>query len=305
MRPVSTIHLVFTAILAAIVAELPAKPVLALELKPYADKLFAYPGILESRDNGDFIKVDYQKSRDIYERDDIPERKVKWQYVSRGVTWHQSFDTLDLPAGKLDIFEAGKIGGQTFSVIFIHGRGGDRKLGASDDRFGGNFNRLKNLAVDNGGVYVAPTIKGFDDKSVEAGVKVEKGVAQVSALVKYMRQSSGGHPVILACASMGSLICQGIARDPGAVAVLSGMVLMSASPDQAFETTPLYTAHVPVFFAHSTDDIVYKYQDQVALYDDLHKKRYPTRFVLFNTGSHGTPLRMLDWRDTLNWFFKQ
>ena len=48
-----------------------------------------------------------------------------------------------------------------------------------------------------------------------------------------------------------------------------------------------------------------QYQDQVALYDDLHKKRYPTRFMLFNTGSHGTPLRMLDWRDTLNWFFKQ
>ncbi len=36
-------------------------------------------------------------------------------------------------------------------MIFIHGRGGDRKLGANDKRFGGNFNRLKNLAVDNGG----------------------------------------------------------------------------------------------------------------------------------------------------------
>ena len=86
MRQVSTIHLAFSAFLAAIVAVLPWNSAFALELKPFADKLFAYPGILESRDNGDFIKVDYQKSRDIYQRDEVPERKVKWQYVSRGVT---------------------------------------------------------------------------------------------------------------------------------------------------------------------------------------------------------------------------
>ena len=28
---------------------------------------------------------------------------------------------------------------------------------------------------------------------------------------------------------------------------------------------------------------------------------YPTRFVRFESGTHGTPIRMTDWRETLNW----
>ena len=31
------------------------------------------------------------------------------------------------------------------------------------------------------------------------------------------------------------------------------------------------------------------------------KGGYPARFVRFETGTHGTPIRMTDWRDTLNW----
>jgi hypothetical protein len=296
MRDVSTVHLRLAVLAGLLMALLLPGPAFALELKPFKDDLFGYPGVLETKDNGDWLKIDYRKERDIYQRDDEPERKAKWQYVSLGVNWHQSFDTLDLGAGrKLDIFTAGKIGKQRFSVVFIHGRGVDRKLGASDERFGGNFNRLKNLAVDNGGVYIAPTVKSFD----------ASGAADVSTLIRYLSKTSGGNPVVIACASMGTLICREIARDPQAVAVLSGMVLMSGILDSEFETTPFYTAHLPLFFAHGTDDVVYSWKDQDGLYRKLHDKGYPTRFVLFNTGSHGIPLRMLDWRDTLNWFFRR
>ena len=65
------------------------------------------------------------------------------------------------------------------TIIFIHGRGGDRRLGMNDFSFGGNFNRLKNLANENGGTYYAPSIASFD----------EKGVAQTAALID---RSDGG-----------------------------------------------------------------------------------------------------------------
>jgi len=205
MGCVSTVHLRFRMLFCLLAAVLAPSLAVALELKPFKDDLFAYPGILESKDNGDWIKVDYRKERDIYQRDVEPERKVKWQYVSIGVTWHQSFDTIDMGAGrKLEIFTAGKVGKQRFSVIFIHGRGVDRNLGASDERFGGNFNRLKNIAVENGGVYVAPTVRSFD----------AAGAADVSKLVQSLSKTSGGNPVIIACASMGTLVCREIARDP-------------------------------------------------------------------------------------------
>jgi hypothetical protein len=31
------------------------------------------------------------------------------------------------------------------------------------------------------------------------------------------------------------------------------------------------------------------------------KPDYPVRFVRFETGTHGTPIRMVDWRAVLNW----
>lgn len=46
---------------------------------------------------------------------------------------------------------AGKRDGASFIVIYLHGRGGNRLQGMNDFTFGGNFNRVKNLAVLNDG----------------------------------------------------------------------------------------------------------------------------------------------------------
>ncbi len=159
----------------------------ALELKPFKDDLFAYPGILESKDNGDWIKVDYRKERDIYQRDTEPERKVKWQYVSMGVTWNQSFDTVDM-GGRAQARDLHRRQGRQAEIQRgLHScRGVDRKLGASDERFGGNFNRLKNLAVENGGVYVAPTVR----VSMPPGLPIVEAVQSLSKTSAAIRSSS-------------------------------------------------------------------------------------------------------------------
>ena len=41
-------------------------------------------------------------------------------------------------------------------VIYLHGRNGSRFQGTNDWMFGGNFNRIKNLMMRNGGVYLSP-----------------------------------------------------------------------------------------------------------------------------------------------------
>ena len=95
-----------------------------------------------------------------------------------------------------------------------HGRDGDRRLGANDYSFGGNFNRLKNLVAGNGGVYYSPTVRSFDSS----------GVAVIASLIRYAGAQSPGRPIILSCASMGSQVCWGIARDADSVKRLKGMV---------------------------------------------------------------------------------
>lgn len=287
----STAHFRKAALLSGLVCALAAGPVTAQALRPFKDTLFSQPIVLESRDGGDFEVIDYQELRDINGRDQIPEKRVKSKYVDLGVKRQQVNETLQLPSGKLDVARVGPADGAAFTVIFIHGRGGDRRLGINDFSFGGNFNRLKNLAVENGGVYYAPSVTSFD----------AAGVTAVSGLIAQAAAHSPGRPIVLACASMGSFICWGAARDASTVSHLAGLAILGGATDPAFIGSAAHKAKLPVFFTHGSRDSVYAPADQIALYDRLHKAGYPTRFTLFETGSHGTPVRMSDWRSILNW----
>ncbi|MBA3042048.1 MAG: alpha/beta hydrolase [Alphaproteobacteria bacterium] len=287
----STAHFRKAAVLCGLLGAFAAGPARAEALQPFKDALFSQPIVLESRDGGDFEVIDYQELRDINGRDQIPERRVKSKYVDLGVKRQQANETLQLPSGNLEVARVGKADGAAFTVIFIHGRGGDRRLGINDFSFGGNFNRLKNLAVRNGGVYYAPSVPSFD----------AAGVTAISGLIAHAAARAPGRPVVLACASMGSFICWGVARDAQTVSHLAGLAILGGATDPSFVGSAAHKARLPVFFTHGSRDSVYASADQIALYDRLHKAGYPTRFSLFETGAHGTPVRMSDWRSILNW----
>ncbi|WP_132533315.1 alpha/beta hydrolase [Rhizobium sp. PP-F2F-G48] len=264
-------------------------------LRPFKDELFAYGRVLESRDGGDWLTVDYDEMRDINGRDEVPERRVKRPYVALGVKRFQENETIDVGGRGLDVFRVGTPENAAFTVIFIHGRGGDRRLGANDDSFGGNFNRLKNLAVENGGVYYAPSARSFDTD----------GAADIAGLIDGVARRSPGRPVILSCASMGSFLCWGVSRNATAVKQLSGMMIMGGATDPDFTKSAAFARKLPMFFSHGSADKTYRADDQAALYTRLKKGGYPTRFVLFQTGTHGTPVRMTDWRDAINWILSR
>ena len=290
-QSMSTVHFVFGTFL-AVMGTLGASAAAAQQgpIKPFKDELFSQMTALKSSDGGAYEVIDYQEMRDINGRDREPERRVKDEYVSLGVRRHQQNETLNPAGRRLDVTRVGQAQGAAFTVIFIHGRGGDRRLGANDYTFGGNFNRLKNLATGNGGTYYSPSVTSFDDQ----------GVADIAALIRYAFDRSSGRPVILACASMGGFICQGISRDEQAVRYLKGMAQLGGPPDPDLAKSPLAKRKLPIYFAHGGSDGVYKSENQEAVYRKLKAARYPTRFTLFATGSHGTPIRMVDWRKVLN-----
>lgn len=291
----STVHCLRRLVLAALFTGMTVQAAAALTLDAWKDALFAYGTVVETSDGGALRVIDYQELRDINGRDQVPERRVKSAYVSTAVKKAQQNATIDTPAGSIDVAMTGTGEGAAFSVIFVHGRGGDRRLGSNDWNFGGNFNRLKNLAVRGGGVYYAPSVPSFDDA----------GAARISGLILTAKALSPNAPVILACASMGSFICARVARDAVAVKSLAGMVLMGGAADGDYAKTAAFKAKLPVYFTHGDSDSVYAANDQIAVFRKLRKAGVPARFVLFQTGGHGTPVRMTDWRETLNWLFAQ
>lgn len=264
-------------------------------LKPFKDDLFSEQAVLSTGDGGASQVIDYQEMRDINGRDETPERRVKREYVDLGPKKFQAMETISAEGRALEVGRVGPASGQAFTVIFIHGRGGDRRLGMNDYTFGGNFNRLKNLAVNNGGTYYAPSVRSFD----------QNGVADVAALIADAKAKSGGRPVILTCASMGSFICYGISRDAQAVANLKGMAILGGAVDPDFPKSAFIKAKKPVWFTHGSVDKVYSADQQAAMFRGLLKAGVPTRFTLYETGTHGTPVRMTDWRAALNWILSR
>lgn len=279
------LRLVLLGLLAAIATATAAHA----ELKPHKDGLFAYPAILESRDDGAFRVVDYREMRDINGRDEVPERRVGAQYVSLGVRRVQQNLSLDGIAH----VAVGRTEGARAITLYLHGQGGSRKQGADDFTFGGNFNRIKNLMVENDGLYLSPDFPDFG----------EAGAAAVARLIDYYAQRSPGAPVFVACGSAGGALCHRVANDPAIVKRLGGLLLLGSLWDDGFLRSAAFKAKVPLFIGHGSRDTVFPVDRMEAFYRSIRAAApgYPVRMVRFETGTHGTPIRMTDWRETLNW----
>jgi dienelactone hydrolase len=277
----------------AFAAVLIATPAAAFQLAPFKDELFAYPAELSNSDGGRYRVVDYRELRDINERDQIPERRAWAKYVDTRVRSVQTDLVLNTDAGAVRHVAVGKTQGAAVIVLYLHGQGGSRKQGVDDFTFGGNFNRIKNLMAANGGLYLSPDFSDFGDK----------GAAEVASLIDHYAGQSPAAKIIVACGSMGGMLCWKLAGRKDTGNRIGGLMLLGSLWDESFFTSPAFRRKVPVFFGQGSKDPVFPVENQEAFFRSIlaKSKNYPARFVRFETGTHGTPIRMSDWRETLNW----
>lgn len=288
MRPV--FPLLFILICAGIV------PASALDVAAHKDRLFAYPSVIETRDGGAFRIIDYNEMRDINGRDEIPEKRVKGQYVTPGVKRVEKDTRVDTAAGTINHVAVGTQQGAKVITVYIHGQGGNRKQGSNDYTFGGNFNRIKALMAGNGGLYLAPDVDDFGPT----------GVARMAALIDHYARMSPGAPVFVACGSAGGAVCYGLANAKATVRWLSGIMLMGSFWQDDFLASPAFERRVPLFIGHGSRDPVFAIGNMEGFYQRIRNAdaAYPVMMVRFESGNHGTPIRMTDWRETLNWMLR-
>jgi hypothetical protein len=264
-------------------------------LAPYKDELFAYPKILEEGYDGAYLKVEYDRLRDLYDRDQGDRADPK--YVSLDTQKVEADMVLEIGGRTIRYVGVGAIGGNARAiVVFVHGRGTDRFSGTDDWIHGGNFNRIKNLMMLNGGVYLSPSFPDFD----------RKGTETVASLVLHHAALSPNAPVFLACASWGARICWRLIRDPDVGPLVSGLMLMDADVSESYLETARELApadRLPIHISNSMGDKTIGWRGQLKFFKEMKAAvpDYPIRFVLFSAGSHGISLRMTDWRLAINW----
>lgn len=266
-------------------------------LAPYKDDLFQYPAILQSEDGGDYVVVSYTKPRDLYGRDAIMEKQAKPEYITELGTVSRSFQGA---GGTLQYIGAGLVdGGAKAVVIYIHGQGGSRFQGADQGMFGGNFNRIMNLMSHNKGAYLSPDFSDFGPT----------GEGDIKALVLDQAAKSPGAAIFIACGSHGGDICWRLAADPVVLPHIAGLLLLGSNHDDGFLKSASIKGggpRFPIYLGHGTADPIFDWHEEVAFYREVRKAApgYPIKIALFDTGVHGTPIRMTDWRLTLNWMLQ-
>jgi hypothetical protein len=288
------------ALVAALIGAPPVALAEGFRLAPYKDELFAYPKIMKTDYGGDFVMVEFNEERDVNGRDEIPLKKAFDKMVDLDVNQHKEDLRLEDGAGGTQFLAVGKTRGDAkIIVIFMHGWHGDRTLAMEDLRFGGNFNRLKNLMVRNDGVYISPDFVGFGERAKD----------QMVALMKHYGEISPGAPIILGCASTSCKVMYRLLEDPQSASLLSGVVLFGGGKYDPFLESPVFKnpeRWVPIYIGHGSEDKTNNWVTLELFFKAIKKAQpdYPIRYDLFVGGVHGTPIRMADWRMVINWMLE-
>ncbi|WP_108660168.1 phospholipase [Acuticoccus kandeliae] len=277
----------------AILSVAALSPAAAQRLPPFKDGFFSYPPLVLSEFNGDYRVFAYDPLRDAAGQNMASGTRVTPQSVSLAVRRDQRDLITKTSAGRVAHIAVGERKGASLIVVYLHGQGANRTHGAHDFLSGGNFNRIKNLVVQAGGLYLSPDFADFE----------AKGTGQVAALIQHYAVDSPGAPVFVACGSAGGAICYGLAENPAIVPLLGGILMLGSFPDERFLTSAGFRRGVPILLAHGVLDKIFAVEWVEAFFQMIRdtKPGYPVKMVSFEEGTHGAPLRLVDWRETINW----
>lgn len=267
----------------------------AQTLKPFKDDLYSLKNrkVLEARDGGSYKRYVFG-DQDVNGRDKVPGKVAKDERVDLGVLKSQRIVNIPADGGiQVETYEVGEPKNASFAVVFIHGGGGNKDIGANDVSFGGNFNRLKNLVRANGGVYYSPTIGADED---------------VHTLIRHIRAQSPNAKVVVVCGSAGAFACWDSAKKPDTSPAIAGLIFLGGTDTlPGIENSTIAESRVPIIFSHGSKDPIVppkEYEDHYAALKKLDPK-YPVQMQIFEGGKHGTPIRMIDYKDSLQWIFAE
>lgn len=181
--------------------------------------------------------------------------------------------------------------GPKCAVVWCHGAvesDNPQHLGARDSNFGANNNRLMNLANQQGCTYYSPSFRGSN------------GYYAIQSLIDYLR-ANGVKEIFITASSAGASALNVAANNPANTDILGGLFYTGTySHPESVERSAAFKAGVPIVFSQGANDEYATARD--GYFNVLERNPNANMWLqVFQDGAHGTPIRMIDWRQTLNW----
>ena len=174
--------------------------------------------------------------------------------------------------------------GATMIVAYLHGKGGDRKQGQNDSRFGGNFNRIRNLMLLTA---ASMSRRTFPILAIRARSRSRPFWRRRSRRRQRPKCSSPA-------AQWAASSVTGLRRMPNLRRNCQGCCCSDRFQTLISRNRPSSKAKLPLFIGHGGGDKTSPIDGMEAFYASIRKASpgYPVWLHRFETGSHGTPVRM-------------
>jgi len=270
-----------------------------LQLKPYKDDLFKYIWwVLKTEYNNNISWIDYDVIRDIEDRDIIDVDRVYDKYVELIPDWFRNERSTHSPYWTQYYWEVKdkKIKDKDVEIVvlYFHWMWGDRHQWINDYTFGWIFNRIQNLMIKNNWVYISNDFTDFYEKwSIDMRIFLYK-----------IRKEYPNAKIILSGASSGWTLIWNILRDEKMQDNIDWILLIGSV---VFFEHNIYDNEIPIYIGHGTRDKNINYYNKYKFYSDLKNNNYnyPIKIEFFEGWVHWTPIRMVNWKENLNWILEE
>lgn len=257
----------------------------------FKDELYSYRKILQSSHNGTYRVIDYSEKIDIEDRDEIDVDKVYDKYIDYSVDKYKQlitnwvinyYQVTDPQVSKSE---------KQYVLLYFHWAWWNKWQWVNNITFWGNFNRVQNLSVLNKWVYITIDV----DWS-------KQWVNNVWLLLQQLHTTYPNAKIILSAGSKWWEMIWSLLSSSYNV-LINGVIFIGSvldSSNSSYTSKFLINNHIPIYIWHWSKDFI-PYKEKLVFLEDIEQQWGIIQVDIFNWWVHWTPIRMINWRDVLEW----
>lgn len=268
------------------------------KLKWFKDDLFSYKWVLEEKLDWNWRLIQFSMKEDVEDRDEIDVDKVFEHYIDRKteeyreikwlywVEWFSYYEVTDRNQKDED---------KKLVVLYFHWKWWNKTWWINDETFWWNFNRIQNLMIENSWVYITT--------DTELWVKSENNHWK---LLKHLKTKYKNAKIILIWWSNWWIMLWKLLNNKEYNKFIDWIILSWTILDENkswYSTDFLIKNRIPVYIAHWNKDHIQFWEKEIFLKSFL-SQWWLWKVVIFNWWIHGTPIRMIDYKEAINWMIE-
>lgn len=267
-------------------------------IKPFKDDLFSYKQTLVEKLDWNWKLIDFSVKRDVEDRDEIDVDKVFEHYIDRktekyreiknldSVEWFSYYEVTDRKQNDSE---------KKLITIYFHWKWWNKTWWINDETFWWNFNRIQNLMIENSWVYISTDTILWD-----------KWISDHTKLLEHLKNKYTNAKIVLIWWSNWWLMLWDLVNNENSNKFIDWIILAWTVLDDKNEknsTDFLVKNKIPVYIAHWNKDHIPFWPKETFLKKFL-SLWWEWKVVIFNWWVHWTPIRMVDYKEVLNWMLE-